>query len=279
MSMPPGHPATTYRQETHPTLPAWFLAHGSPMLAIQDTAFTRKLTSLGTGMPALSAIVVISAHWQTPGGVRVTSSPRPGTVHDFGGFDRSLYAISYQAPGAPALADEIAQFVASTGFDARPDPTRGLDHGVWVPLRWAFPKASVPVVQLSLPFPARPAELLRVGRALAPLRQRGVLVVGSGGIVHNLGTVKLDEDDAPTPAWAQAFDAWVRDRLAALDLEALADYTGRAPHAALLVPTSEHLEPLLVVLGTAGAQDRVVTLFEGFQHGSLSLRSVALTAV
>jgi 4,5-DOPA dioxygenase extradiol len=248
------------------------------MLAIRDTVFTRTLTSLGTGLPALSAIVVISAHWQTPGGIRVTSSARPETVHDFGGFDRSLYAISYPAPGAPALADEISQLVAGARIDARPDPARGLDHGVWVPLRWAFPKASVPVVQLSLPFPARPAELFRVGRALAPLRQRGVLIVGSGGIVHNLGTVKLDEDDAPTPAWAQAFDAWVRDRLAALDLEALADYTGRAPHAALSVPTPEHLEPLFVVLGTAGASDRVVTLFEGFQHGSLSLRSVALTA-
>jgi 4,5-DOPA dioxygenase extradiol len=277
--MPPDHRETTHGQETRPTLPAWFLAHGSPMLAIQDTAFTRTLTTLGAGMSALSAIVVISAHWQTPGGVQVTSGPRPGTIHDFGGFDRSLYAISYPAPGAPGLADEIAHAVVAAGFEAQPDPARGLDHGVWVPLRWAFPEASVPVVQLSLPFPARPTELFRLGRALAPLRQRGVLLVGSGGIVHNLNTVKLDEDDAPTPAWAKAFDAWVRDRLAALDLEALADYTGRAPQAALAVPTSEHLEPLFVVLGTAGAHDRVVTLFEGFQHGSLSLRSVALTAV
>ena len=276
--MPPHQAWTTPTQETTTPLPAWFLAHGSPMLAIQDTAFTQALARLWAGMPVPSAIVVISAHWQTRGGLRVTSSLRPETVHDFGGFDRSLYAISYPAPGAPDLAGQVAHLVAEAGFDVRLDPSRGLDHGVWVPLRRAFPEASVPVIQLSLPFPARPAELLRLGRALAPLRQRGVLLVGSGGIVHNLRTVTLEEDEAPTPDWARAFDAWVRDRLAKLDLEALADYAGRAPHVALAVPTSEHFEPLFVVLGTVGAHDRVVTLFEGFQHGSLSLHSVALTA-
>jgi 4,5-DOPA dioxygenase extradiol len=208
----------------------------------------------------------------------VTSSPGPETVHDFGGFDSAPASISHPAPGAPALAHEIAQLIAGAGSEARPDPARGLDHGVWVPLRWAFPEASVPVVQLSLPLPARPAELLRLGRAFAPLRQRGVLLVGSAGIVHNLRTVKLDEDEAPTPGWARSFDAWVRDRLAVLDIEALADYAGRASHSALAVPTSEYLEPLFVILGSAGADDRVVTFFGGFQHGSLSLRSVALTA-
>lgn len=276
--MPPTHTETAHREGTHTPLPAWFLAHGSPMLALQDTPYTRALGSLGSGLPARSAIVVVSAHWQTTGEVRVTSNPHPATMHDFGGFDRSLYAISYPAPGAPVLADEIAHLVTADGFQARFDPTRGLDHGAWVPLRWAFPEASVLVVQLSLPFPARPTELFRLGRALAPLRHRGVLLVGSGGIVHNLRTIRLDEDNAPAPEWAQAFDAWVRDRLAELDLEALADYTKRAPHAALAVPTSEHLERLFVTLGAAGAQDRVATLFEGFQHGSLSLRSVALTA-
>jgi 4,5-DOPA dioxygenase extradiol len=261
-----------------PSLPAWFLAHGSPMLAIQDTAFTRALSRLRTGMPDPSAILVVSAHWQTRGGVRVTSSPRPETVHDFGGFDPTLYSISYPVSGDPTLASEVARLTAAVGIEARLDAARGLDHGAWVPLRWAFPDASVPVVQLSLPLPASPADLLHLGRGLAPLRRRGVLLVGSGGVVHNLRTVRLEEDEPPTPDWAQAFDAWVRDRLAELDIEALADYKGRAPHAALAVPTPEHLEPLFVVLGAAEAQDRVVTVFEGFQHGSLSLRSIALTA-
>ena len=266
-----GHSA----QPTLP-LPVWFLAHGSPMLAIQDTPYTRTLAGLAAGLAGLSAIVVVSAHWQTRSGVSVTSSPRPETVHDFGGFDPSLQAISYPAPGAPALADEIVAMLARAGFKARPDQERGLDHGAWVPLRWVFPDARVPVVQISLPFPARPADLLRLGGALAPLRADGVLLVGSGGIVHNLRTVRLDADEAPTPDWAREFDDWVRDRLAAKDSGSLAEYAARAPHAALAVPTSEHLEPLFVVLGAAGEHDRVVTLYEGFQHGSLSLRSVAL---
>jgi 4,5-DOPA dioxygenase extradiol len=260
-----------------PPLPAWFLAHGSPMLAVQDTAFTRALGRLRTGLPDPSAILVVSAHWQTPGGTRVTSSPRPETIHDFGGFDPALYDVSYPSPGEPGLASEVARLVRPAGFEARLDAARGLDHGAWVPLRWAFPDAAVPVVQLSLPHPTHPAELLRIGQALMPLRRRGVLLIGSGGIVHNLRTVDLADEDAPTPAWARAFDVWVRDRLAELDIEALADYAGRAPHAALAVPTSEHLEPLFVVLGAAEAGDRVATLFEGFQHSSLSLRSVALT--
>lgn len=263
--------------ETALPLPVWFLAHGAPMLAIQDTAYTRTLAGLGAGLPGLSAIVVVSAHWQTRGEVRVTSSPRPETVHDFGGFDPLLDAILYPAPGAPALANEIVRALAGAGFAARLDPERGLDHGAWVPLRWVFPGARVPVVQVSLPFPARPAELLRLGGALAPLRGRGVLLMGSGGIVHNLRTVRLDADEAPIPDWAQQFDTWVRDRLAVMDSGSLTEYAARAPHAALAVPTPEHLEPLFVVLGAAGEHDRVVTLYEGFQHGSLSLRSVALS--
>jgi 4,5-DOPA dioxygenase extradiol len=271
-------PTSGRKEEPKPSLPAWFLAHGSPMLAIQDTPYTRTLAGLGAGLPDLSAIVVVSAHWQTRGGVRVTSSPRPETIHDFGDFGPSLTTISYPAPGAPALAEEIVGSLAEVTFEARFDPARGLDHGAWVPLRWVFPKAVVPVVQVSLPFPARPAELLRLGRALAPLRRWGVLLVGSGGIVHNLRTVRLDADEAPVPEWARQFDAWVRERLAAMDSSSLAEYAARAPHAGLAVPTPEHLEPLFVVLAAAGKHDRVVTLFEGFQHGSLSLRSVALAA-
>jgi 4,5-DOPA dioxygenase extradiol len=271
------------RTSTHPSatphdraLPVWFLAHGSPMLAIQDTPYTRTLATLRSRVPHPSVIAVVSAHWQTRGTVRVTSAVRPDTIHDFSGFDSSLHEITYPAPGAPAIAEEIVARLRQAGFDAVADRSRGLDHGVWVPLRWSFPDASVPVVQISLPFPATSSDVLRLGRTLAPLRRRGTLVVGSGGIVHNLRTVNLEVDNAPVASWAREFDRWVGARLAELDIEALADYQSRAPHAALAVPTPEHFHPLLVALGAASVDDHVTTLFEGFQYGTLSLHSIAL---
>jgi 4,5-DOPA dioxygenase extradiol len=264
------------RYDAQKPLPAWFLAHGSPMLAIQDTAYTRTLATLPEGLPRPVAIAVVSAHWQTPGGVRVTAAARPGTIHDFVGFDPSLYQVTYPAPGAPALAAEIVTLLSGTGFEASADASRGLDHGTWVPLRWSFPEAAIPVVQISLPLPAPSTALLHLGRALAPLRRRGVLLVGSGGIVHNLRTVTLDADEAPVPSWASEFDRRVGEQLAEMDLEALADPQAHGPHAALAVPTPEHFQPLLVTLGAAEATDRVTTLFEGFQYGTLSLRSISL---
>ena len=257
-------------------LPAWFLAHGSPMLAVQDTPYTRTLAALSRRLRLPAAIVVVSAHWQTRGAVHVTSAPYPPTTHDFGGFDPSLFEISYPAPGEPTLAADIVRLVRSEGFEAAADAARGLDHGAWVPLRFVYPEASVPVVQVSLPFAAAPEALLRLGRALAPLRRRGVLVLGSGGVVHNLRTVQLEADDPPVPGWAAAFDRWVGERLAEMDIGALADYSRRGPSAAAAVPSPEHFQPLLVTLGAADPNDRVATLFEGFQHGTLSLRSISL---
>jgi 4,5-DOPA dioxygenase extradiol len=257
-------------------LPVWFLAHGSPMLAIQDTPYTRILATLPTTLPRPAAIAVVSAHWQTRDAACVTAARRPVTMHDFGGFDDSLHEIAYPAPGAPELAAEIVTLLRSAGVGAVADASRGLDHGAWVPLRWSFPDATVPVVQVSLPVPATSASLLALGRALAPLRRRGVLLLGSGGVVHNLRTVTLELDDAPAPRWAIDFDGWVRDRLGAMDIEALSDYLARAPHASLAVPTAEHFQPLLVALGAADPRDRVTTLFEGFQNGTLSLRSISL---
>jgi 4,5-DOPA dioxygenase extradiol len=256
--------------------PVWFLAHGSPMLAIQDTPYTRTLASLPRRVKRPAAVLVISAHWQTAAGVRVLAAARPGTIHDFGGFDRSLYDITYPAPGDPALAAEVVGLLGEAGFAVSPDPSRGYDHGAWVPLRWTFPGADLPVIQVSLPVPATPAAMLRLGRALAPIRRRGVLMIGSGGVVHNLRTVSLETNQAPVPHWAAEFDRWVGDRLAELDVAGLADYEARSPHAALAVPTPEHFQPLLVALGALDGADRVVPLFEGFQHGTLSLRSISL---
>jgi len=209
--------------------------------------------------------------------VRVNAAPHPPLIYDFYGFPPALYDLRYPAPGAPDLAHEVAGAFAEAGLDPVLDAQRGWDHGVWVPLRLLFPLADVPVVAVSLPAPRTPALLLAMGAALLPLRRRGVLLLGSGGIVHNLHRLGGDDGETPEP-WAAAFDTWVDERLLALDRESLSDYASRAPHAELAVPTSEHFDPLFFVLGALDRRDRVESVYEGFRYGTLSLRSFALAA-
>ena len=249
--------------------PTLFTAHGSPMLAMDGGAWGEAVSALGPALPPLRGILVCSAHWEAEGPFRLSSGDRPGVLHDFGGFPEALYALDYPAPGSPALAAEAAALLRTAGLEADLDPRRPLDHGAWVPLRYLAPEASVPVVQLSLPRPRTPEQLMAAGRALAPLRQSGVLILGSGGIVHNLRRLDWEEASGPKP-WAQAFQDWVQGRLAAWDLEGLADWR-QAPGAAESVPSSEHLDPLFVALGAAGGPPEQV--FEGWQLGSLSLAS------
>ncbi len=254
--------------------PALFVAHGSPMVAIQDDGWSRALSSWGKAAPRPKAIVAISAHWESRAPARVSSSPRPGVIHDFGGFPDALYELDYPAPGDPALAGRIVELLNGAFIAAESDPARGLDHGVWVPLRFLHPAADIPVVEISLPIPRPATELLALGAALAPLRDEGVLLMGSGGIVHNLRRLDWEHKDGATPGWAREFDGWIAAQLAGGDHDALADYRTRAPHPELAVPTTEHFDPLLVIAGAAGGHARPGTLFTGFHHGSLSMRSV-----
>ena len=252
-----------------PSLPTLFLAHGSPMLALEGGAWGEAVSALGHQLPPLRAILVCSAHWEAPGPFRLSSAEVPGVMHDFGGFPEALYSLDYPAPGSPGLAAEAAGLLKAAGLEAGLEDQRPLDHGAWVPLRYLAPKADVPVVQLSLPRPRTPEMLMAAGRALAPLRQSGVLILGSGGVVHNLR--RLDWQDASGPqSWALAFQGWVQERLAAWDVAALSNWR-KAPGAAESVPTSEHLDPLFVALGAAEAVPEPV--FEGWQLGSLSLAS------
>ncbi len=240
------------------------------MLALAGGAWGQALGAQGKALKGLRGVIVCSAHWETPGPFALTSAPTPGVIHDFGGFPEALFALDYPAPGSPELAQEAADLLVQAGLAAALEP-RPLDHGTWVPLRYLLPDADVPVVQLSLPRPRTPAQLLAAGRALAPLRASGVLIVGSGGIVHNLG--RLDWADASEPRpWAQAFEAWIRAELAVG--HDLANWR-TAPGAAESVPTSEHLDPLFVALGAGGAPPEV--LFDGWQLGSLSLASYRFT--
>jgi 4,5-DOPA dioxygenase extradiol len=190
-------------------------------------------------------------------------------MHDFGGFPESLYTLDYPAPGSPELAAEAAALLNEAGLEAVLDPKRSLDHGAWVPLRYLMPEAKIPVVQLSLPVPRIPEMLLAAGRALASLRKRGVLILGSGGIVHNLRRLDWGDTSGPQP-WAASFQHWMDVQLQAGDEVALGNWR-QALGAQESVPTSEHLDPLFVALGAAGGPPE--SLFDGWQLGSLSLAS------
>lgn len=255
--------------------PLLFLSHGAPTLALDiDGEYARALRRYAGTLASPPALVVFSGHFEQPPPIRITAAAHPDLIYDFGGFPEEMYRIEYPAPGAPDLAENVRSLLAAAGFEATLDPRRGWDHGAWVPLRLAFPEAAIPVVEVSMPRNAAPEELMRIGNALASLRKRRVVLVGSGGIVHNLRRVRLERTDA-IDGWAREFDAWVWQRLAARDFAALCDYRDRAPHADLAVPTTDHFDPLFVVLGAAQEADRLEPIFEGFQYGNISLRSFA----
>lgn len=250
-------------------MPSLFVSHGSPMFALEPGQLGPALQQLGAALPTLSAIVVVSPHWQTPA-VRVSALARQTTLHDFGGFPAPLYALRYEPPGAPALAQEIVDLLAATGIAATVDPQRGLDHGAWVPLRYLRPAADVPVLQVSLPAAIDAAGALRLGRALAPLRERGVLLIGSGSLTHNLYELRSDIRD---PEYAQVFADWVGTAVARGDVAALVDYRRQAPHAQRAHPSEEHYLPLLVALGASRPEEPRARIEGGMTYGTLSMDS------
>ncbi|HEX7896584.1 MAG TPA: class III extradiol ring-cleavage dioxygenase [Planctomycetota bacterium] len=241
---------------------ALFVSHGSPAVAVEDDAWSRALAAWAARRPKPRAAVVMSAHWEGP--LAATASAAPGTIHDFAGFPEALYRLTYPAPGAPELAKEVARRTGAA-LDAR----RGLDHGAWVPLRKMYPDADVPVTQLSVPLNV---DLRALGRALAELRKDGVLLMGSGGAVHNLRSLTWGDKDAATATWAKDFDRWVAER--AGDADALAGWA-TAPEAARAHPTPEHFLPILFAAAAALPGDRLETIYEGFHYGTLSMRTFA----
>jgi 4,5-DOPA dioxygenase extradiol len=261
---------TDHESMSHTDLhPSLFISHGSPMLALDGEAWGQAITAYGRQLPPLRAILVCSAHWEAPGPFRLSSAKVPGVMHDFGGFPDALYALDYPAPGAPEFAAEAASLLGAAGLEAVLDPQRPIDHGAWVPLRYLMPGAEVPVVQLSLPQNRNPELLVAAGRALAPLRDRGVLILGSGGIVHNLRRLDWGGTSSPQP-WAEAFEHWIHEGLVNGEQAALMNWR-KAPGAEESVPTTEHLDPLFVALGAAGGPPE--SLYSGWQLGSLSLSS------
>ena len=255
--------------------PVLFLGHGSPMNAIEDNGFTRAVSALGARLPKPAAVLCVSAHWLTSG-TFVTGMPKPRTIHDFGGFPEALYQVSYPAPGSPELAALVCETVG--GGAVRIDEAEwGLDHGAWSVLRHLYPKADVPVVQLGIDLGAPARRHFELGEKLRPLREKGVLIIGSGNVVHNLRRVSFDEGASPE-SWAVEFDAWVKERLEKRDFDALLGDLSTAPSGRLAVPTPDHYDPMLYALGASDALDKIRFEYEGIQNGSISMLSFSLGA-
>lgn len=251
-------------------MPALFVGHGNPMNAIEDNAFSRAWTELGKTLPRPAVILCISAHWETRG-TRVTAQASPPTLHDFGGFPRALYEVCYPAPGAPEWAARIARL--DPHYPIEPDDAWGLDHGTWSVLCRIFPEADIPVLQLSLDRAKTPAQHYQLGQALARLRDAGVLIVGSGNIVHNLRQV-VWRDVAHD--WAIEFDKIAAQRIQAGDHAALIDYPTLHPKARLAVPSAEHYLPLLYVLASQTPDDTLHFFNAKVTLGAMSMRSFRL---
>lgn len=250
--------------------PAMFIGHGSPMNIVRDNAFTRSLGELGARSEVPAAALVVSAHWLTPGETRVSVNPKPKTIYDFGGFPDALYQVTYPAPGSPDYARKMAAQVKSV--KVHEDHEMGLDHGAWSILRHLWPKADVPVFQLSIDYDRPPAFHYQLGQELLKLRDRGLMILGSGNIVHNLRALDWKHEEGPPFDWAAEFDEWVRTKLVDGDHLSLANYARQGKAARMAVPTSDHYLPMLYTLGVQAQGEQVRFTHESFQHGSISMR-------
>ncbi|MFG1481593.1 4,5-DOPA dioxygenase extradiol [Halobacteriovorax sp. HFRX-2_2] len=254
---------------TREKIPAIFLGHGSPMNAIASNEFTDQLRIIGKELPKPRAILMISAHWETQG-TWITAMDKPKTIHDFYGFPKELYEIEYPAPGSPHLANEIVELI---GESVKLDHDNwGLDHGTWTLLKFMFPKANIPVLQLSLDIRKPPQYHFDLGKKLKVLRNQGVLIIGSGNIVHNLKTISWSED-APVADWAIEYDELIKEKLINREFNYLINDFQSMDIGKMSVPSVEHYFPLLYVIGASDENDILKFDFEGIQNASISMRS------
>jgi 4,5-DOPA dioxygenase extradiol len=251
------------------TLPALFVSHGSPMMAIEPGEAGAALDRFGRDLTRPQSILVVSAHWTTRAPA-VSAVRRPETIYDFGGFPGELYALRYPAPGSPQLAERVFGLLNEAGISSALDFTRGLDHGAWVPLRYLFPAADVPVAQLSIQPQLSPLHHFRVGEALRPLLDEGVLIVASGSLTHNLYELRDRSNCAPAD-YVLDFRDWLYQAIKAKDIAALLDYRRLAPHAVRAHPSDEHLLPIFVALGAAGGCAQATRITDAVQYGILAM--------
>lgn len=252
-------------------MPALFLGHGSPMNAIVENESTKALAKIGQSLPSPKAILMVSAHWETKGSF-VTGMESPKTIHDFYGFPKELYEVEYAASGAPELAEKISSEISEIENEVS---EWGLDHGTWSVLTHVFPKADIPVIQLSLDMTKPASYHFEMGKKLAHLREEGIMIMGSGNVVHNLKTIAWG-DEAKPHDWAITFNNWVRDKLLAGDFDSLVNKALDSKEGKLSIPTLEHYLPMLYVLGAKFGEDRLEIEYDEIQNSSISMLSFSL---
>lgn len=257
-------------------LPSLFISHGAPTFALSPGTAGAQLSVLGRRLPRPRAVLVVSPHWLTVA-PKVTATTAPETIYDFGGFDPALYDLRYPAPGDPQLAQHVVTLLRRAGWPAALDARRGLDHGVWVPLLHLYPQADVPVLQLSMPARLTGESAYRLGQALAPLADDGVLIVGSGSLTHNL--YELHAEDSAAVAYASEFTRWIREAVARGDHDALQRALGIAPHGQRAHPTPEHYWPLPIAAGAAAPGGDTTSIDGGIRYGVLAMDSFVFGAV
>jgi 4,5-DOPA dioxygenase extradiol len=251
-------------------LPSLFLSHGAPTLPLTDTPARAFLQELGGKLPRPKAILVILAHWETAVPT-VSAVERNETIHDFGGFPRVLYQLQYPAAGAPSVASRVSELLCASALECKTDHRRGLDHGAWVPLLLMYPQVDIPVLQLSIQPHLGARHHLAMGRALAPLREEGVLIIGSGSMTHDLSEFRGHGPNDPAPDWVNSFANWIHASLKSGATDDLLDYRRKAPFATKNHPTEEHLLPLYAALGAAGTQPRTERLHASSTYSILRM--------
>jgi 4,5-DOPA dioxygenase extradiol len=255
-------------------LPVLFIGHGSPMNAIDDNNYTRMLKALGEKLPRPKAVLCVSAHWMTEG-TWITHIKNPKTIHDFYGFPEALFQVQYPAPSDPDLAKSIQAQIPDPKINLDSEMW-GFDHGTWSVLRHLYPKADIPVLQLSLYMEQPPDYHFKIGEQLRKLREQGVLIIGSGNIVHNLRKISWDPH-AQAFDWALEFDQWVKEKLEARDFKALIEKSTSFEAGKLSIPTNDHWYPIYYILGASDSQDKLHFEFEEMQNASISMRSFSLS--
>lgn len=250
--------------------PALFVSHGSPTMPLEKSAANDFLRGLGATLGRPEAILMVSAHWDTERPA-VSGAQQPETIHDFYGFPPELYRLRYPAPGAPRLARRVAGLLGGQGYEVDIDPERGLDHGAWTPLILAYPEADIPVTQFSIQSHLGPAHHVKIGEALRPLRDEGVLIFASGGATHNLRELSRQRGNPVPQQWTAEFNEWLAEALLARRTAEVVDYRARAPHAARNHPTDEHLIPLYVALGAGAPGGTTQRLHSSIDSGVISM--------
>ena len=262
-------------KETDGKMPVLFIGHGSPMNGIEDNLFSKTWVKLGTEIPKPKAVLVVSAHWLT-NGTHITAMEAPKTIHDFGGFPQALFDVQYPAPGSPELALETSKLITSTSVGL--DHDWGLDHGTWTVVRHMYPNADIPVLQLSIDYSKPPQYHYDLAKELAALRKKGVLIIGSGNMVHNLKMVAWDKLDEPEFGydWAQEINQVFKEKIVAGDVQSLIQYERLGSAAQLAIPTPDHYYPLLYTLGLQDKTDAIDFFNDKAVGGSLTMTSVKI---